>query len=80
MNRLGSQFTSSVTLPIVGGAALAVRAAADFESALTQVKTQAGASGREIANMRGEILKLAPAVGQTPTNLANALFHVESAG
>lgn len=80
MSSLGNRWSQSVTLPIVGGAALAVKAAADFEGALTQIRTQAGASGREIDHMRGAILKLAPAVGQTPTHLANALYHIESNG
>lgn len=80
MSRLGSQWTRSVSLPIVGAGAGMVKVASDFEGALTQVQTQAGASGREISRMREEILKLAPAVGQTPTNLANGLYHIESAG
>lgn len=80
MSVLGSRMTTNVTAPIIAGAAGAIKVASDFEGALTQIETQAGASRREIDNMRGAILKLAPAVGETPTNLANALFHIESAG
>jgi TP901 family phage tail tape measure protein len=80
MSRLGSQWTRTVSLPIIGGGAAMIKVASDFEAALTQVQTQAGASSREIHGMREAILKLAPTVGKTPVELANALFHIESAG
>lgn len=80
MSRVGSTLTRSVTLPLAASAAVTVKAAMDFDRAMTLIRTQAGASAKEVAYMRGEILKLAPSLGQTPTALANALFHIESGG
>jgi hypothetical protein len=45
-----------------------VYAAAKFESAITRVQTQAGASASEVARLRGELLKLAPQVGTSRTS------------
>jgi TP901 family phage tail tape measure protein len=67
---------AALSVAIVGS----VKAAASFESALERVHTQAGASQREVDNMRGALLKLGPEVGKAPKDLADALFHVESAG
>lgn len=57
-----------------------VKAAGNFEAALERVHTQAGATQKEVDKMRGALLKLGPEVGQSPTKLADALYHVESAG
>jgi TP901 family phage tail tape measure protein len=58
----------------------AVYMATKFETAMTRVNTQAGASLAEVHRMAGELLRLAPQVGQSPMALADSLYHVESAG
>jgi TP901 family phage tail tape measure protein len=65
---------------IVAGIAVAVKSAVTFETAMRQIETQAGASAAEMDNMEAALLRLAPAVGATPKELADGLFHVESAG
>ena len=55
-------------------------AARQFQSDMTLIQTQAGASADEVTNMSAAVLKLAPAVGTGPDALAAGLYHVESAG
>lgn len=80
MTRLGRNMTASMTVPIIAAGGAATKMFADYESSLARVQTQAGASAKEIGNMRGELLKMAGQVGQTPKTLADGLYHIESAG
>jgi TP901 family phage tail tape measure protein len=59
---------------------LSSKAASEFQAAMTLVRTQAGASEEEVKSMTAAVLQLSPSVGFGPEQLANALFHVESAG
>jgi TP901 family phage tail tape measure protein len=58
----------------------AVRMSADFETALTKMNTLAGASKKEIAGFREEILKLSKETGRGPQELAEALYFISSSG
>ena len=62
------------------GLGFAVKAATDFHQSMMLVQTQAGASAEEVNHLTGEILKMAPALGKTPRELADALFYIESSG
>jgi TP901 family phage tail tape measure protein len=78
----GRNWTRNVSLPIVGFGAIAGRMSMQFSDALEQVHTQAGATQGEVDRLRGSVLNLA-ASGQSthgPKDLADALFHIESAG
>lgn len=61
-------------------AAVSVKMASDFEAAMLRIQTQAGATTQEVTQMSAAVLKLGPAVGETPKALAQALYYVESAG
>lgn len=67
---------------MVGGAvaAASVSAAAAWDNAMLRLRTQAGASTKEVEKMSSAVLKLAPQVGQSPNALAQALYFIESAG
>ena len=73
-----------LAVPVVlglGGLAIAsTNAAKTFQSDMTLIQTQAGASAAEVTNMSAAVLKLAPQVGVGPEELAAGLYHVESAG
>ncbi len=69
----------------MGAAAVAVgvestRMAVSFQTAMTKIHTQAGASTAEVSKMSKAILGLGGKVQQTPLDLANALYHLESLG
>lgn len=80
MNRVGGQLTKSVTLPIVGIGVAAAKSAADFQSSMELIHTQAGAPQKEIENLKNKVLDLAVATGQSPQELAAGLYHLESTG
>lgn len=66
----------SLPMALIGGASL--KMAADFDQAMTLLQTQAGASGKSVDELRKKVLDLAPSTGFTPTELAKALFPIES--
>ncbi len=61
-------------------AVASVKMGADFEDAMSQISTQAGATTKEVERMKKPILELAQASEFGPTELAKGLFRVESAG
>ncbi len=67
------------------GAALAlgttaVQAAADFQDSMSKVQAYAGYTAQQTQQMGQQILALAPEIGETPKQLADALYMVASAG
>lgn len=62
------------------GIAGAVDAAADFQTAFTEINVLTGTSVDLLAEWREELLRLAPELGQTPRELAGGLMAVTSAG
>lgn len=77
---LGKSLTKSLTLPIVGLAAVSTKWAIDFQREMEMVHTQAGASQAEVTKMSAAVLDLAKSTQQGPDELAQALFHIESVG
>ncbi len=61
-------------------AVASVKMSIDFEDAMSQIQTQAGASADEVKKLTPAILDLAKASEFGPTELAKGLFRVESAG
>lgn len=67
----------------VGAAAVAVESlkmAADFQSAMELIHTQAGASQAEVDRMSKAVLSLAGSTATAPDELAAGLYHLESSG
>lgn len=67
-----------VTSAVIGG--VSVKMAADFQSATTRLATDAGESVKNLGMIRKGILDMAQAVGQTPKQLAEGMYYIESAG
>lgn len=65
---------------VIGASVVSVKMATDFQSAMTLIQTQAGASSKEVENMSGAILDLAGKTATAPKTLADGLFYIESAG
>lgn len=76
----GKILTRKLTLPIAALGVASGFMAKDFDQAMTLVHTQAGASAREVERLRQKVLDLAKASEFSPTELADGLFRVESAG
>ena len=71
---------TAATLPIALLGGYAVKSAMDFQTSMTRVQTQAGASAKEIKVLGSAILGLSGKVAQSPEELAKGLFYIESAG
>lgn len=80
MQRLGRNLSLYVTTPLLAIAGATVKLGADFDSTLSKMVTLVGISRQEMQQFRKEILALAPAVGRSPVELADALFAITSAG
>lgn len=68
---------AAVALGVIG--AYSVKTAGDFQAAMEQIHTQAGASQEAVEGLSKAVLQLAPTVGFAPVELAKSLYHVESA-
>lgn len=80
VSNLGASMTTRLTLPIVGLGAVAVKTAADFDSAFTQMQTLAGVSASEIDGLKESVLGLSGETGKAPQELAEALYFIRSSG
>jgi TP901 family phage tail tape measure protein len=82
MQSVGKSLTKGLTLPLVGVGVAAVSLSRDFGGAMRLISTQAGATHKEMEHMKTAVLDLVEsgAVKQTPKELADALFHIESVG
>ena len=80
LSSVGLKLSLGVTAPLAGAALAASKFASDFEASMTKVVTLSGNTAEEMSAMRAELLKLAPAVGKTPQELADALLVITSTG
>ena len=81
--KMAAGMNSIANKVLVGGAvigAVSVKMAADFQSATTRLATDAGESVKNLGMIRQGILDMAQAVGQTPKQLAEGMYYIESAG
>lgn len=65
---------------VVFGLVKSVEAATKFQSSMELIQTQAGGSAKEVDTMSKALLGMASSVGQTPEQLSQALYHIESSG
>jgi len=78
-NRLG-QVGSVAALAMVGGFALAVKAAADFDKAMSKVAAVSGASGKELGALRKAALDAGRDTKFSATQAADAVSELTKAG
>lgn len=78
--RTGRSLTYGLTLPIVGAGIAAVKLATDFNTSMTHVQALVGASQKQVDAWSKDILALAPEVGKSPKELADALYFITSSG
>jgi len=80
MQNIGRTMTQFVTLPIVAAGAASVYMAVKFDQSMRKVQTLAGASEAQMKTYRAAIESIGPATAQGPTQLADALYFIVSAG
>ena len=82
LGRLGSALkTAAIGMGVADlAAAASVKAAADFQTQMTRVRTGAGELAGNMKLVGDGVLKMAGEVGQSTTSLTSGLYTVESAG
>lgn len=70
---------------VVAGAAAviadkSIKAATDFQSAMTKISTQAGGTAKDVKVLSDQVLNLAKHTQQGPQALADSLYHLKSVG
>lgn len=79
-SKLFKAFSSLKTLAAGYGVYKAVQTASSYQAAMLQSHTMAGESFKQVNTQSSWIMGNATKVAQTPTALAEALYHVASAG
>ncbi len=80
MQTFGRNWSLLVTAPIVATGYYAYKAANQFQQAMILLQTEAGASGKEIAFLTGQVHKLHGKYGFEDLDLAKSLYQIETAG
>lgn len=79
-DEVGSKLTRSLTLPIAAAGVVSVKLASDFNKSFTTMTSLAGVATDELEGLKEEVKALAQETGRSPTELANALYFIRSAG
>ena len=80
MEAVGKQMTKYVSLPLVGIGAAAFKMGKDFEAEMQKIVGLVGVAQDQVDDWSKDLIKMAPEMGKTPRELADALFFVTSAG
>ena len=80
MSALGSTLTKGVTLPLVGIGTAAVKTAADFEAAMSQVQALSGATSSELEALSNKAKGAGISTKFSATESANAFSYMALAG
>lgn len=80
MASVGGSLSKFVTLPIAGIGIAAVKMAGDFQASMTRLVTSAGESNDNLKLVSAGVLQVAKDTGTSTTQLAQALYMIESGG
>jgi TP901 family phage tail tape measure protein len=80
MRMTGSLMMYKVAMPLIKIGSGAIKASMEFETAMTKIKGLVGVGAADVKKMGDAILNMAGAVGKAPTELADALYYITSAG
>lgn len=76
----GSALTKSITLPIAGVATAAVKTAADFEAAMSEVGAISGASAADMATLTAKAKEMGATTAFSASESAEAMKYMAMAG
>lgn len=80
MMTVGSVLTKSVTVPLVGVGALAIKTASDFESGMSEVKAISGATGEEFKALENKAVEMGAKTKFSASDSAAAFKYMAMAG
>ncbi len=78
--RIGSNITSSVTLPFAAAGAAGVKMATDLESSFSKIENLVGITGKALDDFKTSVKNVSSETGKSQQELSEALFTVSSAG
>ncbi|MEU0039102.1 phage tail tape measure protein [Streptomyces sp. NPDC006333] len=81
--RVGAAISKGLKVGTLAAGALAVASvhmATEFQSSMTKVSTQAGATKKDVKVLGDQVLKLGGKVQQAPDQLADSMYHLKSVG
>jgi TP901 family phage tail tape measure protein len=79
-SRFGKQMALRVTAPVAAAATASVRAFSSFGAAMRNVNTIAKESEEQFRATKKQVLEMSTAMGKQPTDMADALYNINSAG
>lgn len=76
------RFVTGIGLGLAGAGYVVAKSSVNFQTSMERIRTQAGASQGEVDKLSTALLKMAKSgqYAQTPNDMANALYHLESVG
>ena len=74
LSKIGSSMTSSVSLPLLGLGAVAVKTASDFEASMTKIQTLVGLPNDSIDALGDSVKDLSGETATGPQELADGLY------
>lgn len=77
---VGSTLTKNVTTPVIGMGAVAVKTAADFDSAMSQVGAVSGATGKDLQDLRDKAREMGSKTKFSASEAAEAMNYMAMAG
>ena len=80
MAAIGKKMTMGLTLPIIALGVASIKSQKDFEASMSKIIGLVGVATSQVKEWEKAILKLGPAVGKGPEELADAMFFIASAG
>lgn len=78
--RIGSNITSSVTLPFAAAGAAGVKMATDLEGSFSKIENLVGITGKALDDFKASVKGVSAETGKSQQELSEALFTVSSAG
>ncbi|MFI1767526.1 phage tail tape measure protein [Streptomyces sp. NPDC020800] len=70
----------AIAVGLAAGLAEGAKSAAEFQSEMTRIQTQAGGTARDVKVLSDQVLKLGTSTQQGPQALAESLYHLKSVG
>lgn len=80
LKSFGRSWTRNISLPIAGLGVVAGYAAMNFKRQMGLIATDAGGTAKEVAKLEPAVLGIARTTQYSGTEMAESLFHAESAG
>ncbi len=77
---VGSTLTKNVTTPVIGMGVVAVKTAADFDSAMSQVGAVSGATGKDLQDLRDKAREMGSKTKFSASEAAEAMNYMAMAG